>query len=56
MIAGEKHLGDFHSPEIARAGILGEIQQAVEYGLTDNSLVVWLPADLSTATRISIMP
>ena len=28
--------------------------QAIEFGLTDNSLVVWLPADISTATRVCI--
>jgi hypothetical protein len=33
-----------------------EIQQAVEFGLTDNSLVVWLPADISTTTRVNITP
>lgn len=33
-----------------------EIQHAVEFGLTGNSLVVWLPADISTATRVCITP
>jgi hypothetical protein len=32
-----------------------EIRQAVEFGLKDNSLVVWLSADITTATRVAIL-